>query len=400
MELGRPWVLENRQGTKTHMGTLEGGLSGPNANYFLLVKEGRTFKCVPLPLWYNFRPAINHKVMDLEEAEAYMERRERQTFALPTRLGAAIAKAEEAGPEEVEDEDGRQEDDSEEEEEKRAARARGSGTAAARPVGEESGRQENVAGTGGPKREDWEHTQEAADDDINMEGSEGEEAEDEHDTPNQEAGRREGAASPSGSGSDGSPGPRSLRKALARQSREGGSASPSRHSSEEEEDEVDDLDEMAMKMSPKALPAKEAKGGRGSQPPSGSKSGKPGKPTTEPLLEKDTRVGSGKRSAESPEADSAPKRAKTEKNGATSSTPGGTAAPPVGTPLQVLEREIREWLLQTGAIPVQDLTAKFKRKLKNDEQMKKDFFVAVRKVAKLEERPPGSGNKMVVLRGS
>ncbi len=47
-----------------------------------------------------------------------------------------------------------------------------------------------VGGTGGPKREDWEHTQEAADDDINMEGSEGEGAEDDNDTPNQEAGRR------------------------------------------------------------------------------------------------------------------------------------------------------------------------------------------------------------------
>lgn len=57
-QLGTPWVLENGQGVKTHTGTLEGGLSGPNANYFLLFKEGSSFRCVPLPLWYNFRPAI------------------------------------------------------------------------------------------------------------------------------------------------------------------------------------------------------------------------------------------------------------------------------------------------------------------------------------------------------
>lgn len=41
--------------------------------------------------------ACSHKVMDLDEAEAYMQSRERRNYAVPTRLGAAMAKGKLSG---------------------------------------------------------------------------------------------------------------------------------------------------------------------------------------------------------------------------------------------------------------------------------------------------------------
>ncbi len=71
--------------------------------------------------------------------------------------------------------------------------------------------------------------------------------------------------------------------------------------------------------------------------------------------------------------------------------PSGDAAP-------AFDREIVELMTQTGPMLISKLTNKFKPQLKNNDELKKAFFNAVKRVAKLEEIPPGSGNKMVVLK--
>lgn len=63
----------------------------------------------------------------------------------------------------------------------------------------------------------------------------------------------------------------------------------------------------------------------------------------------------------------------------------------------VTEQEIVEFLRASGPIASSQLTARFKRQIKTSEH-KTSFTKLVKKVAKLEEVPPGSGNRCIVLK--
>jgi hypothetical protein len=74
------------------------------------------------------------------------------------------------------------------------------------------------------------------------------------------------------------------------------------------------------------------------------------------------------------------------------------AVPPVGDGGGgVTEQEIVDFLKASGPIASSALTARFKRQIKTPEN-KTGFTKLVKKVAKLEEVPPGSGNRCIVLK--
>ena len=70
--------------------------------------------------------------------------------------------------------------------------------------------------------------------------------------------------------------------------------------------------------------------------------------------------------------------------------PGGASigAPPTA-------QEILESLQAWGPVTAQELTSRFKKRLANADD-KKAFTFNVKKVSKLEERPPGSGKKFII----
>lgn len=63
------------------------------------------------------------------------------------------------------------------------------------------------------------------------------------------------------------------------------------------------------------------------------------------------------------------------------------------------EQELVDFLKASGPIASSELTASFKSRLKGSTaEQKKEFTKLVKKVAKLEEVPLGSGNRCIVLR--
>lgn len=63
-------------------------------------------------------------------------------------------------------------------------------------------------------------------------------------------------------------------------------------------------------------------------------------------------------------------------------------APPTA---QEILNSLRAW----GPVTAQELTSRFKKRLKNADE-KKAFTVIVKRISRLEERPPGSGNKFII----
>lgn len=58
-------------------------------------------------------------------------------------------------------------------------------------------------------------------------------------------------------------------------------------------------------------------------------------------------------------------------------------------------QEILESLKAWGPVTAQELTSRYKKRLANAED-KKAFTLNVKRVSKLEERPPGSGKKFII----
>ena len=78
----------------------------------------------------------------------------------------------------------------------------------------------------------------------------------------------------------------------------------------------------------------------------------------------------------------------------TAEQPAPAAVEPAGG---VSEQEIVSFLRAAGLTPLSEVTAKFKPQLHTPEH-KAAFTRAVKKVARLEEVPPGSGKRFIVLR--
>ena len=62
------------------------------------------------------------------------------------------------------------------------------------------------------------------------------------------------------------------------------------------------------------------------------------------------------------------------------------------------DADIEAALRARGPMPSSALAALFKARLRTDAD-RRGFMAAVRRVARLEERPPGSGVRVIVLRG-
>ena len=86
--------------------------------------------------------------------------------------------------------------------------------------------------------------------------------------------------------------------------------------------------------------------------------------------------------------------AKTEAKGA-AKPPGKTVGASIGAPPSV--QEILEALIAWGPVTSKELTIRFKGRLSGPED-KKTFTNNVKKVSRLEEQPPGSGKKFIVLK--
>ena len=79
---------------------------------------------------------------------------------------------------------------------------------------------------------------------------------------------------------------------------------------------------------------------------------------------------------------------KAEPNADNSTQSEATSGPPRA-------QEILDALKAWGAVTTGELTARFRKRL-TTQQDKQAFMANVKKVSKLEERPPGSGKKFVV----
>ena len=98
--------------------------------------------------------------------------------------------------------------------------------------------------------------------------------------------------------------------------------------------------------------------------------------------------GGVKRKAAAPSGGDAGKKARAEGGGAGAASHG----PPT-------DAEVIAALREKGPMPSSAFTALFKARLAaGGPDAKRDFMAAVKRVARLEERPPGSGVKVIVLR--
>ncbi|KDD72258.1 hypothetical protein H632_c3618p0, partial [Helicosporidium sp. ATCC 50920] len=228
------WHLQSDE--RSYTGLREGGMSG---SYFLLVKHRGSDDLMALPVddWYSFRPDASAGAGSLEEAEAKMAAMRRQQDRVHPRLmemlstssthgagacvaGRTVARLELSAlarfPGAVldDEEDGgvsRDENDAESDEEwktikSRAAALKQTKQPAQPPPTEEGGeeREEDA--------EDWEHENEAADDDLDM----GESEEEAEPAP---APRRAIASDSEEDGEAGAAGDKSVRSTLRRMMR-------------------------------------------------------------------------------------------------------------------------------------------------------------------------------------
>ncbi|RVW58243.1 Transcription initiation factor IIF subunit alpha [Vitis vinifera] len=70
----KPWLLEDETGQYQYHGQLEGSQS---ATYYLLMMQGKEFVAIPAGSWYNFNKVAQYKQLTLEEAEEKMKNRRR-----------------------------------------------------------------------------------------------------------------------------------------------------------------------------------------------------------------------------------------------------------------------------------------------------------------------------------
>ncbi|KAK9819877.1 hypothetical protein WJX72_003519 [[Myrmecia] bisecta] len=393
-----PWVLDGGAAQPTYRGTPEGGLTGNSAaGYFLLVKEGDDFVAVPVEGWYNFRPTARHKTMTLEEAEAAILRRQagrdRAGPSTESRLGSFM----ETAPVEIEEEQGKVDLSSDDEpgsdDEERAKKATTANRGAKNGLDAADERVEranqDVEGDGGEKGEDWEHEQNNDDDDLNMGEDEEEEA-------------VEG----------GPPAPRR---------RQSGATSDSDEENQHLTGEGKELKRLLNRSGLEDSDEEEA-GGRGGgghggrgrpgchglgppvcgHDPRGKASGRRrrGRALTAARLRSGLYAQPGtKRKAEAA-AGSPPatdKKVKTEVKTEPVGAAATTSAPAPGGPAGVTEREVVNYLTATGPVLSSELSKHFKKRIQTAEQ-KKGLAAIMKRVGKLEEMPPGSGQKFIVLK--
>ncbi|BDA42633.1 hypothetical protein COCOBI_03-5260 [Coccomyxa sp. Obi] len=370
----RPWQLMDSPRSVSHRGLPEGGLSGSasSAGYFVLIKEGENFTALPIDDFYTFRPTQKFKVNSLEEAERQMESRQRTIFtgATTSRLAALMAQADEKGGAEGDEAASGSDREEEDEEDFMSRGRRGGAGAGPGPNGLPKGQADegaDVAVDKDGKGEDWEHEEERADDDVDM-GDDGEDA--------------DGTPTPPKAVRAGSDSDEDRRRAagISIQGRLKDAGLESESEDEDDDDDEDDLDDEDLDAPVAGLKTDgTAETGRRPTPtPTAA-------PSTSKQAEPNVESRPTKRKADDAELDGV-KKPQESAAGATSA--GG-----------VTEQEIVDFLKASGPIASSELTARFKSHFKGtNAEQKKEFTKLVKKVAKLEEVPPGSGNRFIVLR--
>lgn len=422
----KPWLLEDETGQYQYHGQLEGSQS---ATYYLLMMQGKEFVAIPAGSWYNFNKVAQYKQLTLEEAEEKMKNRRRtadgyQRWMMKAANNgpAAFGEVEKLDDKETggaagggrgrkkqtgDEEEGNVSDKGEEDEEEEAERKNRLG------LNKRSGDDDEEGPRGGDhdlddddieKGDDWEHEEIFTDDDEAV-GNDPEEREDlapevpappeikQDEEDEDDSNEEEGGLSKSG---------KELKKLL-------GKAAGMNDSDAEDDDDDEEEDEIGLspvlapkqKDVPKEEPAdnspmKSAPASARSTPPT-SKSSK-GKRKSNGDDMKTTNGGP-------------PKKVKTENESKSSSkdegpSPSKVTATAKGTPSSsvktgstssagpVTEDEIRAVLLQKAPVTTQDLVAKFKARLKSQED-KKAFADILRRISKIQKT---NGPNYVVLR--
>ncbi|OVA00393.1 Transcription initiation factor IIF [Macleaya cordata] len=426
----KPWLLEEETGQAQYHGHLEGAQS---ASYYLLMMQGKEFVAIPAGSWYNFNKVAQYKQLTLEEAEEKMKNRrktadgyQRWMMKAANNGPAAFGEVEKLDDKETggasgrggrkkatgDEDEGNVSDKGDEDEEEEAARKNRLGL---NKRGDDDDDEEGPRGgdldlddDDIEKGDDWEHEEIFTDDDEAV-GNDPEEREDlapevpappeikqdedDDDEANEEEG---GGLSKSG---------KELKKLLGRS---GGL----NDSDAEDDDDDDDDDDMSMSpvLAPKQKdapkeepvdnsPSKTTPSGSARGTPSTSKSAK----SKRKSAGDDGKVGNGAPS----------KKVKTEneskssaKDGSASTSKNSNAAPSRGTASAstktasttasgpVTEDEIRAVLLQSARVTTQDLVAKFKARLKSQED-KGAFAAVLRRISKIQKT---NGANYVVLR--
>ncbi|KAK6917822.1 Transcription initiation factor IIF, alpha subunit [Dillenia turbinata] len=392
----KPWLLEDEAGQTQYQGQPEGAQS---ATYYLLMLQGKEFVAIPAGSWYNFNKVAQYKQLTLEEAEEKMRNRkktadgyERWMMKAANNGAAAFGEVEKTEDKEPglpggrgrrkasdDGDEGNNSDRGEEDEEEEADRKNRLG------LNKRGGNDDEEGPRGGDldlddddieKGDDWEHEETFTDDD--------EADEEDDDEANEEEGE---GLSKSG---------KELKKLLGR--------AAGLNDTDEDDDDDDDMEDDAglspvlaakQKDAPKEEPIDESplkaapsESARGTS--SSSKSSK------------------GKRKLdETKAANGAPpkKELKTsvkEENLSTSKT----TMPPKVSQLPstknasssasgpVTEEKIRAVLMQKAPVTTQDLVAKFKARLKSQED-KEAFAEILKRISKIQKT---NGLSYVVLR--
>ncbi|CAL9068860.1 unnamed protein product [Musa banksii] len=409
----KPWILEDETGQHQYQGQIEGSQS-TTATYYLLMMHGKEFLAFPAGSWYkyNFSKIAQYKQLTLEEAEEKMNKRrhnatgyERWMMKAATNGAAAfgeVKKNEEASKGEADgssrlkkgknSDDGEHSDKGEENEDEEEARKNRLGLSKKGVDDDEEGAKGgefDLDDDDIEKGDDWEHEETFTDDDEAV-GNDPEEREDlapeipappEIKQDDEEEDEEDGGLSKSG---------KELKKLLGR-------AAGLNESDGEEEDDDDDDEEIGMspvlapkqKDAPKDEPTENTPSK--AAPPSGPARSTPTTSKSSKAKRKpgsdDVKSNNGlpvKKMKDNPSAkDELPTSSKSnvlpKSSPATTSRPGST---PSTAP--VTEDEIRTVLLSATPLTTQDLVAKFKARLKSQED-KNAFADILRRISKIQK---------------
>jgi transcription initiation factor TFIIF subunit alpha len=96
----QPWLLDIKESeTKTKKYKSIPESTGEHADYWIFVKQGNKFFAHKVSEWYQFMPQVQHKVLDIEQAEEQFQQRNRvmNQFALKAQIQQQMKDSEEDG---------------------------------------------------------------------------------------------------------------------------------------------------------------------------------------------------------------------------------------------------------------------------------------------------------------
>ncbi|KAL2634215.1 hypothetical protein R1flu_005694 [Riccia fluitans] len=434
----KPWIMEDDIGVQQFIGQLEGG---QQATYYLLIMSGTDFQALPAGSWYNFHKVAQYKQLTLEEAEEQMKNRRKTAdgyqrwMMKAANTGAAafgVTDMDETVPggrggsaggrrKGADDEDDALDagsdkgDEDEDEEEARSKRLGLKKTQGGEEDGEEPALDLDDIDEEPEKGDDWEHEETFTDDDeavgndpeerIDQENPEAppppEIKQEEEDEEEGQEGQEEEGGGLSKSGKE-------LKKLLGKAAKE----DDSNEDEDEEEDEDVDLDNEDIGLSPVLAPTR--KEGPKEEPVEST----PVKPTPPPKPSQPASASKGKRKATDETKTSgggSAKKAKAEPKSTPSATskkdvngavkaattpapkpaPAAAAAKPATPASQaVTEDEVMRVLKATGPIKSTDLVAKFRSRLRSQED-KAAFAAILKKISRIQKT---DGANYIVLR--